>query len=536
MGGRASFREHLALLEERGLLTRIRQPVDKNTELMPLVRWQFRGLPEAQRKAFVFENVTDGNGRSYDVAGVVVGALAASRVIYALGFGCEPDEVAERWARAQRRPVEPVLVRDGPCQEVVIEGEALRAEGLDRLPVPIATPGFDNAPYISAGHWVTKDPATGIRNVGNYRGQLKATNRLGINFSPTQHIGRHWQACIDRGIPLEVAISIGVTPHLSFAAVTKVPFGVDEYAVAGGISGEPLELVKARTVDLEVPADAEIVIEGRLGTEYREPEGPHGEFTGYIGPRRFLPFMDVSCITHRRNPYLVNIISQFPPSESSKIRQIGTEGAFYKFLRYDCNIPAVRAVAFPESGGAAQMCVIQIHKTRPSESWQALYGACAFAPTQPNYVVVVDDDIDPWDADSVNWALCFRTQPWRDLRVLPGKAGGISPATAEPGFSREQADFPPPYGATVCAIDATRKWGYTPVSLPAREYMEHARGLWERLGLPALEPRSPWHGYELGDWSDRDRMEAARAAGGDYFETGETIIEERRPIPRPQEE
>lgn len=524
-----SFRDHLARLESEGLLQRIHLPIDKDSELMPLVRWQFRGLPEQQRKAFLFENVVDGSGRRFDVSGVVVGALASTRAMYALGFGCPVSEIRERWAKAQQQALEPCIVPAGPCQEVIVQGEELKREGLSQIPVPVATPGFDNAPYISAGHWVTKDPVTGVRNVGNYRGQLKGPDRLGINFSPTQHIGRHWRACQERGQPLEIAISIGVSPPLSFAAVTKIPFGVDEYAVAGGLAGAPLNLVKCRTVDLEVPADAEYVIEGRLGTELLEPEGPHGEFTGYIGPRRLLPFVEVSCITHRRRPYLVNILSQFPPSESSKIRQIGLEGAFYKFLKYDCNIPAVTAVAFPEAGGGDQICVIQMKKTQPSEPWQALHGACAFAPTQAKFIVAVDDDVDPWDAESVNWAISFRSQALRDVRVLSGKSGGINPASNAPGFDRAMADYPPPYGASALLIDATRKWPYPPVSLPARSYMEKARALWEECGLPTLEPRTPWFGYELGDWTDRDREEAARAAAGDYFRTGEEIVHERKP-------
>jgi len=174
------IREHLRALEEQGLLVRVAQPINKDTEMHPLVRWQYRGgLPEDQWRAFLFEQVVDSKGRRYDMP-VTVGALAGSRAIYALGFGCRLEEVEARWDAAMARPIPPVLVESGPAHEEVHTGADLEREGggLDELPVPISTPGFDNAPYTTCSQWITKDPETGIRNVGNYRGQVKARRRL----------------------------------------------------------------------------------------------------------------------------------------------------------------------------------------------------------------------------------------------------------------------------------------------------------------------------------------------------------------------
>ncbi|MGH7811550.1 MAG: UbiD family decarboxylase, partial [Candidatus Binatia bacterium] len=143
------FREHLQALEERGKLVRIKREINKDTELMPLVRWQFRGLEERDRKAFIFENVSDSKGRRYSMP-VTVGTLAATTEIYAIGMMCEPDELNERWTQAQLHPFDPVKGSQAPVQEVVWQGEDIhKGHGLDMLPVPISTPGFDNAPYLT---------------------------------------------------------------------------------------------------------------------------------------------------------------------------------------------------------------------------------------------------------------------------------------------------------------------------------------------------------------------------------------------------
>src|SRR5262249_6336747 len=168
-----------------GLLVRIEQPVNKDTELHPLVRWQFiGGIKEDERRAFMFTHVVDGNGRHYDMP-VVLGALAASPRIYAMGMGKTIDEIGETWLRASANPIPPKLVNAAACQEVVITGDDLRKAdgGLARLPVPVSTPGFDAAPYLTATLCITKDPDNGIRNMGTYRAALKAPDRLAVRMA-----------------------------------------------------------------------------------------------------------------------------------------------------------------------------------------------------------------------------------------------------------------------------------------------------------------------------------------------------------------
>src|SRR5262245_4630290 len=170
------FQAHLAALEAEGLLVRVERPINKDTELHPLVRWQFQGgLAEAQRRAFLFTNVIDTAGRRYDIP-VAVGALAASARIYAVGMGRPGEQIEAAWLHAIAHPIAPVAVASPPCQQVVITGDALRGagNGLARLPVPTSTPGFDAAPYLTATLCVTRDPETGIQNMGTYRGALNA--------------------------------------------------------------------------------------------------------------------------------------------------------------------------------------------------------------------------------------------------------------------------------------------------------------------------------------------------------------------------
>jgi len=512
-------REHLKALEERGKLVRVKKRINKDTELMPLVRWQFRGLEESQRKAFLFQNVTDVKGKSYSMP-VTVGTLAASTEIYSIGLKCKPAEIHERWTDAQLHPIAPVKVNSGPAQEVIWKEEDLsNGHGLDMLPVPISTPGFDNGPYLTSANWVTKDPDTGIYNIGNYRSQIKAPNRNGGLFLG-QHMGQHWQKCKAKGIPLEAAIVIGVIPSVAYSATSKLPYDFDEYRLAGGLGGEPVEVLQCRTVDVHVPATAEIVIEGKICTEWIEPEGPFGEYPGYMGHRGIAPYMDVTCITHRRDAIYTALMSQFPPSESSKIKHTGTEKIFYKYLRFDSGNPAVLDVAIHDevSGSGQAYCVIKMKKANTAEVWRALNAGAGYVGSYAKICIAVDEDIDIWDPAMINWAICFNVRPDQDVAIAKGKSPGLDPSAYPPGVPTHVSRMAL---SSALLIDATRPWPYTPVSLPRKEFMENAKEIWEELGLPELKPHMPWFGYSLGDWTKEDEEEAEIALRGDHFQTGE---------------
>src|SRR5580704_8963000 len=248
------FQEHLKRLEAAGLLVRVDRPVNKESELHPLVRWQFQGgLKEGQRRAFLFTNVTGAGGHRYDIP-VAIGALASSAEIYAIGMGCTVGQIGDAWMRAIENPIAPVRVTSAPCQEAIIKGDDLRRPdgGLKTLPVPISTPGYDSAPYLTATLCITQDPETGIRNMGMYRAALKATDRLGVRMAA--RIGGaggylHWQKYRKLKKPMPIAIVVGCAPVVMFTGPQKLPIDLDEMAVAGGLAGAPIRIVKAATVD-----------------------------------------------------------------------------------------------------------------------------------------------------------------------------------------------------------------------------------------------------------------------------------------------
>jgi 4-hydroxy-3-polyprenylbenzoate decarboxylase len=526
--GYADLRDHIEALERAGLLVRVRRLINKDTEMHPLVRWQYRGgLPEKDWRGFLFENVTGVKGKHYDIP-VAVGVMAGSKYIVAVGLDCDADGIADKWQKAFRSPIEPMMVKNGPVHQVVLTGaDVKRSGGLDQFPVPISTPGFDGAPFITAGHWITKDPDTGIRNVGNYRGHLKAKDRLGIFPGPGQHVLAHWQKCKAKGIPLQAAVVVGPPPVVSYAAVQKVPYGVDELAVAGGLVDESIRLVKCKTVDIEVPADAEIVIEGILATDTVEPEGPFGESHGYMHPRMMNPFMQVTAITRKKNPILVSWTSQVTPSESSIIKRVGYEPLFLKHLKGELGIKSVVKVALHEPlTNLRKVIVVQLKNPTEAETWRALMGAATFHPAVGKFLVAVDEDIDPWDMDMVMWAISYRSMPDKDVQILKGRERGHGPPFSrddEPVETR-QAD------ESALLINAILRDKFPPVSLPKKEYMEGARKIWEELGLPRLAPKNPWHGYPLGDWDDELEEEARLAVKGDYLINGQKLKGQRKKI------
>jgi 4-hydroxy-3-polyprenylbenzoate decarboxylase len=520
----ADLHEHLRALEAAGLLIRVDRPINKDTEMHPLVRWQFRGgIAERDRKAFLFSNVVDAKGRRYDIP-VLVGGLAANREIYRIGLGCPFEEMDERWVRAINAPIAPRIVEDAPCHEVVIAGKALDkpGNGLDGIPLPISTPGWDIAPYATLSQYITRDPDTGVQNVGNYRGQVKTRRRLGMNPSLELRPGiyNHWEKLRARGFKkLPCAVVLGAPPCITFASVQKIPERLDEIHVAGALVGAPINVVKAKTVDLLIPAEAEIVIEGFIDTEYLEPEAPFGESHGHVNLQEFNAFMDVTCITRRRDAVLTSIISQVTPSESSLIKRIGMEPLFLSYLQNTLGIKGIKRVAMHEPlTNIRKVIALICERDMPTtEIWRALYGAAVLHRAAGKYVIALNDDIDPENADAILWAMSYRANPSLDFHILPHRDQGHGPRSKRNGGQ----------DASVL-IDATLKEDFPPISLPKREFMERAKVIWEELGLPKLKPEAPWFGYSLGEWPDHMEEAAQRAVRGEYLETGAQLEKRRR--------
>jgi UbiD family decarboxylase len=515
--------DHIAALEKAGQLIRVDRPINKDTEMHPLVRWQFRGgLKESERKAFLFTHVVDSKGKRYDIP-VIVGGLAANREIYRIGLGCELDKIEETWARATSAPIPARVVENAPCHEIIIMGDELNKEGkgLDGIPVPISTPGWDNAPYTTLSQFITKDPDTGVQNMGNYRGQIKSRRRMGMNPSLELRPGiyAHWLKYKKRGEKMPAAVVLGAPPAVTFVSTQKISESLDELEVAGALVGSPINVVKAVTVDLMVPAEAEIVIEGFIDTEWLEPEAPFGESHGHVNLQEYNAFMDVTAITRRKDAVLTSIISQVTPSESSLIKRVSLEPLLLHSLREGLGIRCVKRVSLHEPlTNLRKLVILHIEKgSLRVEIWRAMYGLVSQHRAIGKYVIALDEDIDPENMDAVWWALSYRCNPAIDMEVLRHRDQGHGPRSLRNGGEDASVLF-----------DATLKEPFPPVSLPKREYMENARKIWEELGLPPLQPQAPWFGISLGEWDEQFEITAKRAVESDYWVNGDVIAQQRR--------
>lgn len=512
----ADLREFLAELDRRGKLHRWKQPLNKDRDLGPLMRLQYRGLPEDARQAFLYESVVDSKGNHYGMR-VAMGAYGASRSVLSLGLGCEdPQQVCETWREALRRPLDPVIVERGPAQEEVHIGSELQEHGLARLPVPVEDPGFSGG-IRTTSPILTRDPETGMRNVGMYSGHLYAKDKMLAGIASPRHARvYHIAAAQTRREPLPVAIAIGTLPDIAITASANLPYGVDELSIAGALRGRPVELVRCKTIPLEVPAEAEIVIEGQLYAEERDRPGAFGDYPGYMMSESHLrEVIKVSAITCRRNAIFPAILVGLPPSESNTISRTFHEVTLYNHLKYGCGHPEVIEVACPEMGGGSNWWVIRIRNRHPSLPSQILHAAAGLH-SQNKFIIVVDEDINPRDPDMVMWALSFAVQPHRDVDVITGRVPILDPSVYTMLRRPEDRGFPPPSGASGMLIDATRKGPYPPVGLPAQQFMERALEMWKAERMPELHLREPWHGYSLGGfWTEEDEERARRAAQGD---------------------
>ncbi|MDP2952862.1 MAG: UbiD family decarboxylase [Chloroflexota bacterium] len=484
----------LKMLESQGLLRHVTAELDRTCELSAIMRWVYIGFPEERRFAVMFDKV-----KGNDIP-VVVGVLGASYRTYAACLGLDSHgpraqvmaQIRQKWANALNGPLNPTLVNTGPCKENIMRGDEIN---IHRFPIPVWCPGKDRGweqglGYITAPFHVTKDPDTGIPNVGTYRVMVrKEPNVLGSSWAVGSHMRGHFFKNAQRGKPTEMATVIGADPVIGMTSVTRIPAGVNEFAVAGGLRGIPVEMVRCETLDLEVPAHAEIVIEGRLYPNEQRPyeaEGPFGEYGGYQGSGRMTPPFEITCITYRNNPIYQAFISQMPPSESSKVRTIGHEALMLRELRA-MGIQGVVDMNQPE-GAQSGFIIVSIRKQ--SASHPARIASAIFAIARnTKFVIVTDDDVDIYDLDNVLWAITFRTS------LVPGRRhvsfyDGMEQMSLDYSChdSLDDAVGVKEAVQSCVLIDATRPFTPYPVnSLPPVEYLKKAGENWERTGLPPRE-------------------------------------------------
>jgi UbiD family decarboxylase len=465
------LQEYLAKLDAAGKLHRIKEQVDPAWEVAAITREVFDRYSWDERPALCFEKVGD---CSFPL---VVGAVGGSPSIYALALSTPVAGIPSLWERAQREPVAPVPVDTGPCKEVIARGDEVDVRN---FPHCIWTPGLDPGPYITAGLVITKDPETGERNVGVYRLQIKGARRLGLYIGPAQDGARHVRKHEQKKLDVPVAIAIGADPAVVLTAATKFSYTTDEFKIAGGLRGKPVPVVKCETIDLEVPAHSEIVLEGTVPCGVREEEGPFGEYTGYMGPGGSSLVVELRCITRKKTPVYQAFLSQMPPSESSCIRSLGRSAAMLRHLRDVLGYP-VTDVHFAESGGSATRLIIAVRKDFPEQVKAITWAAWGLMQKEGKFTIVVDDDIDIRNSSEVEWALGFRVQPARDIWVVNETlAAGLDPSLASADVP--QHDPSRKTGSKVM-IDATRKHAYPAAARVPKEHLEAVAKKWRQYGF-----------------------------------------------------
>jgi 4-hydroxy-3-polyprenylbenzoate decarboxylase len=283
-------------------------------------------------------------------------------------------------------------------------------------------------------------------------------------------------------------------------------------------------VVRCKTVDLVVPADTELVIEGKLSTEYLEPEGPFGESHGHMHPRQMNPYMEITAITHRKDMIYVGWISQVTPSESSIIKKMAYEPSFLRFLKRECRIKSVTRVSLHEPlTNLRKLLIIQMKDPSESEVWRALRAAAHRHQGVGKIVIAVDEDIDPENMDAVWWAIAYRAKPHLDMEILRYQEKGHAPPFVYSDKGHDVVSYSERAEDSALLINAMLKEPFPPVSLPKKEYMENALKIWRELDLPEIRPQSPWFGYSLGQWDEELEEEAALALKGEHYKTGEKL-------------
>jgi 2,5-furandicarboxylate decarboxylase 1 len=349
----------------------------------------------------------------------VLSGLVSNRQWMAEAMGVEPGEVLPRFQEAARDPLPWQEVEAAPVQEIVHRDIDLPA----LLPLPTHNE-FDSGPYITAGLMIARNPATGRQNVSIHRCQQSGPNRLGVLLLP-RHTHMFYELAERSGEALPVAIAIGVDPLTLLASQAIAPLDADELEIAGALHGRPLPVVKCLTSALRVPAEAEIVIEGRLLPHVREREGPFGEFPQYYGEPANRHVIEVDVVTHRRDAMFHTIVGG--GLEHLLLGAIPREATLLAHLRR--SFPNVRDVHLSRGGVCRYHLYVQIAKRQEGEAKNIMLGAFA-GHYDVKQVIVVDEDVNIHDPAEVEWAVATRFQADRDLVVISESQGSkLDPST-----------------------------------------------------------------------------------------------------------
>ncbi len=393
------LRAFLKVLEQNGRLLRLSRAVHPHTEIAALI------LQAQQRhQAVLFENVI---GSPMPVVSNVVG----DRGMLGLALGVPPKDAVTTFLARSRRRIPPVMVDDAPVQEVVQVGDDVDLRSLSL----VVHSEKDAGPYITAGLVISKDPQSGIRNVSYNRMMLRSPNETGIRMMPPQQLGQMYDVAQASGRSLQVAVAIGNHPAELIAGATTLPRGDDELALAGALRGEPVQLVKCKTVDLEVPAYAEIVLEGEVLAHVSEPEGPFGDFMQF-----YIPVMDnrvlrIKAMTYRRDAIYQTMHAG--AAEDTTLLAISREAQIYESVA--AMGAGVREVSLLPTILAGAISIHKGYEGEPKLVMAAAFGRYRWLKC----CVVVDEDVDVLDIDDVWWAVATRSRLGQGILHITDAAG-----------------------------------------------------------------------------------------------------------------
>jgi 4-hydroxy-3-polyprenylbenzoate decarboxylase len=443
-----NLQEFIKTLEDMGELHRITAPVDPVLEITEIAD----RVSKNHGPALLFENV---KGTSFPL---LINAFGSTRRMTA-ALGCDSfEEIAAKlesnikikppkgltekikllFALKEVADIAPKRVKRAPCQEVVYDSGDL----LDRLPILTCWPE-DGGPFITLPIVITKDPESDVQNVGMYRMHKYDNATTGMHWQYNKDGARHFDKYKNLGKRMDVAVALGGTPAITYASTAPLPPDIDEFLFAGFLTGKPVKLVKAKTVDVMVPAESDFIIEGYVDPDEERIEGPFGDHTGFYSPADSYPVFHVTCITCRKDAVYPTTIVGKPPMEDCYMAK-ATERIFLPMIKV--LVPELVDMVLPMEGVFHNCALVSIDKKFPGQAKKVinlLWGLGQMASTK--YIIVFDDDMDLNDSKSVVWKLLSNADPKRDVLFSEGPLDALD-------HSAPYANFGGKMG-----IDATRK-------------------------------------------------------------------------------
>ncbi len=443
------LRGYLTYLESQGQLVRVKDEVDVKYEIAA----GMRKTSDIDGPALLFENIRGYRGWR------VLGGLFATRKLVALGLGVPPEQMLERYLTLEDERIPPEIVSAGPVKEIRWTGSQI-----DLTKIPIVTHASkDCGPYVTIGVQVGKDTDSGVRNLSIHRMLLLGKDRLSLWAPADHHLGRMILKAEEKGHGLEVATAVGVDPAIVVASQAKVPYGIDEFYVAGGLRGAAVKLIKCETIDVEVPAFAEVVIEGVTIPGERVADGPYGEYPGCYSEAKQAPVLKVTAITMRQNPIWQTALTGMPVTENHTLIEYGNAAVVYREVKKI--VPEVKAINLTPGGTFRHHVVVSIKKRAENESRNVILALLSLG-IGLKQVTVVDEDIDPFDPMQVDWALATRMQADKDVIIIPR----IACSTLDPSVPEARV-------TAGLGIDATAPmkdhWRFEKVEIPGVDKVKY---------------------------------------------------------------